>query len=158
MGCPLAFTWSISRDFLQSPFLKHSCWTQEGKGKFLNCLSKDLGYCLFVFFFLFYYAYSVVTTTSENPLLNKCYQVLVSHIFSSHIEWKSASDKECCVRAEDCQAWPDSGKHIMDKEPLIKHEMPRDFLNNPVTINCSCTGLLSDISVSLIVATFLYLS
>lgn len=99
-----------------------------------------------------------MTATSETPLLNKCYQALVSHIFFSHIEWESTPDGKCCVHAGDCQAWPHSGGHIMDKELLTKQQMARDFLNNTVTINHSYTRLLSDISVCLIVASFLHFS
>lgn len=44
--------------------------------------------------------------------------------------------------------------HIVDKVLPTKQQMPRDFLNNTVTINRPHIGPLSDISVYLIVASF----
>jgi len=79
-----------------------------------------------------------VTATSENPLLNKCYQALVSHIFFSDIEWESTPDGNCCAHAGVCQAWSDFWGHILDKQQLTKQQLPRDFLNT-VAVNPSYT-------------------
>lgn len=101
----------------------------KGKGKFLNNLYKYLCYfisCLVLFFL------HCVTARSETPLINKCYQALMSHIFFSHLEWGSTPDGKCCVHAGNCKARPDSGDTLLH-QPLSKEQMPRDFLTNSVT-------------------------
>lgn len=98
-----------------------------------------------------------MTARSENSVINKCYHALVSHIFFSHIKWGSTPDDKCCVRAGNCKAWPGSGDTLLHKS-LNKEQMSRDFLTNSVNINSRYTGLLSDISVFLIVACFSHFS
>lgn len=102
----------------------------EGKGKFLKHLYKYL--CHWISF-LVLFCLQCVTARSENPLINKCHQALMSHIFFSHLEWGSTPDGKCCVCAGNCKAWPDSGDTLLHQS-LNKEQMLRDFLSNSVTL------------------------
>lgn len=115
--------------FLEKPFSVEVMLDLDGKGKFLNHLHRYLGYWIS---FLALLCLQCVTARSENPLINKCYQAVMSHIFFSLFQWGSAPDGKCCVNAGSHKAWPDSGDTLLHKS-LNKEQVPRDFLTHSVT-------------------------